>query len=102
MTVFSCEKCGHDLGAKQLKGKCKNCGASFKATTFSKALIYAAVFFGFISGQIISTPLMLQNGISPASVPGIFIGIMASISAVLIFAAIALKFLKYDWTGGAS
>lgn len=100
MTVFSCEKCGHDLGTKQLSGKCPECRVRYKATTLSKLSLYAAVFLGFICGQTIVTPLMIQNGIAPSSITGILVGIMASIAAVLVFAAIALKFMRYTWEGG--
>jgi len=101
MTVFACDNCGADLGAKQINGKCKSCGATYKATMMSKLSIYGAIFLGFICGQMIATPMMLQNNISPASIPGIIIGIMASITAVMIFAALALRFLKYEWQGGS-
>lgn len=100
MTQFLCQKCNHDLGGAALKGKCPNCGASFKATLTSKLFIFGAIFFGFMFGPLVITPLAMRNGIDPQSFEGMAIGIMASISAVLVLGSLSLRALKHDWEGG--
>ncbi len=100
MTQFVCQKCNHDLGGVALKGKCSNCGASYKAKLSSKLIIFAAIFFGFMFGPIVVTPLAIQNGVDPQSIIGIVVGVMGSATAVMVFGSLALRALKHDWEGG--
>ncbi|ACT58213.1 hypothetical protein [Hirschia baltica] len=100
MTQFLCQKCQHDLGGAALKGKCPKCGASFKAKLSSKIVIFGSIFLGFMFGPMVITPLAMRNGVDPQSLAGMAIGIMGSITAVLVLGSFALRALKHDWEGG--
>ncbi|MFC7291820.1 hypothetical protein [Hirschia litorea] len=100
MTQFLCQKCQHNLGGAALKGKCPNCGATFKAKLSSKLIIFSAIFFGFMFGPIVVTPMAMANGISPQSMTGIIVGVLGSATAVMVMGTLSLRALKHDWEGG--
>ena len=91
-----CPACNKDIGAVQFAGKCPHCGQAFRATSASKLWLYGAVFCGMLFGPMIVTPVMAGQGVNPQSVPGMLMGLMGSITAVLFLGALSLRMLKLE------
>ena len=97
MTDFICPSCQTDQGAKQLSGVCKSCGATFKATLMSRLILFGGIFLGFMFGPAVMTPVLMNAGVSPTSFMGIAFGMIGSLTAVFVFAAVGLRHLKHEW-----
>ncbi len=97
MSRFKCEKCGTPVQGIALAGRCKNCGATYRATFQSKMVLYAALFFGFLFGPMIVRPFLLGQGIEPQSITATLVPLMGGISVMLILGALSVRFLKFDW-----
>ena len=94
--THKCPSCGCELGSVQLSGKCKHCGASYRATSVSKLWLYGAVFVGVLFGPMFLVPMLASNGLDPSSVIGIAMGAIGSITAVLFLGALSLRMLKFE------
>ena len=98
MSRFSCAKCDADLGGLSLAGRCKSCGAAYRATLLSRTILFGAIFGGFLFGPMVVRPFLVQQGVPPDSLVGTALPLMGGITAMLLLGGLSSRFLKYDWS----